>query len=195
MRGRCVPFNQHYLNIKVTMMKFLLFAAVFVSTTIYGQNLDGIMNIKFGSSLGVVKKEMLARPGCFLNAERSDSNYLFFDGVSFGGRETLFVSFKFYKNHFYTASVYIRPAFEQKLADLYTDLKTELETKYFKAKDYPKVPLGLLWEFKNKNSKENISNTIVLEVTETMNIKLTYQDGLLILPVLKAQKAKNNSDY
>ncbi len=177
------------------MTKFLLFAAVFISTTIYGQNLDGVMSIKFGSSIDVVKKAMLARPGCFINEKRSDSSYLFFDGVNFGEREALFVSFKFYKNKFYSASVYIRPAFEQKLADLYTDLKTELEAKYFKAKDYSKVPLGLLWEFKNKNSKENIFNSIVMEVTETMNIKLTYEDGLLILRVLKIQKAKSNSDY
>ena len=67
-----------------------------------------------------------------------------------------------------------------------------METKYFKAKEYPKVPLGLLWEFKSNNPKETVYNTILLEVTETMNIKLTYEDGLLILPVLKAQ---NNSDY
>ena len=177
------------------MTKFLLFATLFISTTIYGQKLDGIMNIKFGSSIDVVKKAMLARPGCFINEKRSDSSYLFFDGVNFGEREALFVSFKFYKNKFYTASVFIRPAFEQKLADLYNDLKTELETKYFKAKEYPKAPLGLLWEFKNNNPKENVYNTILLEVTETMNIKLTYEDGLLILLVLKAQKAKSNSDY
>ena len=177
------------------MTKFLLFAAVFISTTIYGQNLDGIMSIKFGSSIDVVKKAMLARPSCTINEKRSDTNRLYFNEQNFGGRETLFVLFKFYKNKFHTASVFIRPAFEQKLADLYTDLKKELEAKYFKATEYPTVPLGLLWEFKNKNSKENIYNTIIMEVTETMNIKLTYQDGLLILPVLKAEKAKNNSDY
>ena len=60
------------------MTKFILFAALFISTTIYGQNLDGVMSIKFGSSIDVVKKAMLARPGCFINEKRSDSSYLFF---------------------------------------------------------------------------------------------------------------------
>jgi hypothetical protein len=53
----------------------------------------------------------------------------------------------------------------------------------------------LLWEFKNTNSKEDIYNIISLNITEAMNIELIYQDALLILPVLKAQKAKNNSEY
>jgi hypothetical protein len=177
------------------MTKLLFFAALFISTNLYSQNLDGIMNIKFGSSIDVVKKAMLERPTCTIDEKRSDSSYLFFNEQNFGGRETLFILFKFYKNQFYTVSVFIRPAFEQKLTDLYTDLKKELETKYFKSKEYPKVPLGLLWEFKNKNSNEDIYNTIIMEVTERMNIKLTYQDGLLILPILKAQKVKSNSDY
>jgi len=179
------------------MTKFLLFAALLISTNIFGQKLDGFLDIKFGSSIDVVKKVMLARPGCFINEKRSDSSYLFFDGVSFGGRETLFISFKFLKNNFHTATVFIRPAFEQKTSDLYIDVKAELETKYFKSKKNPSPnkPFGLLWDFKNTNSKADIYNTISLDITEAMNIELIYQDGVLVLPILKAQKAKNNSDY
>ncbi len=179
------------------MTKFLLLAALLISTNIFGQKLDGFLDIKFGSSIDVVKKAMLARPGCFINEKRSDSSYLFFDGVSFAGREALFISFKFLKNQFHTATVFIRPAFEQKTSDLYINVKTELETKYFKAKKDPNPsrPFGLLWEFKNTNSKEDIYNIISLNITEAMNIELIYQDALLILPVLKAQKAKNNSEY
>lgn len=177
------------------MTKFLLFAAVLFATNAYGQNLDGIMNIKFGSSIDVVKKEMLSRPGVTFDENKSDTNYLLFKNVSFGGRETLFVSFKFFKNKFHTASVLIMPAFEQKLADLYAQIKSELEAKYFKGKDYPDADVAFIWEFPNPQSKGKLKNTIVMNVTEYLNVELTYQDGFLAKPVLEAKKAKDKSDY
>jgi len=176
------------------MTKFLLFAALFISINIYGQNLDGIMNVKFGSSVEIVKKEMLSRSGVTLD-NKSDTSYLLFKNVYFGGRETLFVSFKFYKNKFHTATVIIMPAFEQKLADLYALIKSELDTKYFKGKDYPNADVAYIWEFSNPQSKDKLKNTIIMNVTEYLNIELTYQDGLLAKPVLEAKKAKDKSDY
>ena len=176
------------------MTKFLLFAVLFISTNIYGQNLDGIMNVKFGSSVEVVKKEMLSRSGVTLD-DRSDTSYLLFKKVYFGGWETLFVSFKFYKNKFHTATVMIMPAFEQKLVDLYSQIKSELDTKYFNGKDYPNANVAYIWEFANPQSKGKLKNSIIMSVTEYLNVELTYQDGLLAKPILEAKKAKDKSDY
>ena len=79
------------------MTKFLLFAALFVSTNIFGQKLDGFMDVKFGSSIDVVKKAMLTKPGCRIDLEKCDTNYLYFKGVIFEQLSFLNTGSKFYK--------------------------------------------------------------------------------------------------
>lgn len=177
------------------MTKLFLIAIIFISTTSLGQTLEGFMDIKFGSSIEVVKKAMLTKPGCRIDLEKCDTNYLYFKGVMFGGRETLFISCKFFKNRFYEANLYIYPEFEQKLSDLYLDIKKDIEQKYYKISvDYSKTFLTT-WEFKNTNTKKDIFNTITLDINDGAVVLLKYKDGLLVLPVLEIQKKKAASDY
>ena len=96
---------------------------------------------------------------------------------------------------FYSASVFIYPAFEQKLTDLYMDIKKDLEQKYYKTNiDYSKTFLTK-WEFLNTKAKTEIFNTISLDIQDGAVVLLKYQDGLLVLPVLEAQKKKLLNDY
>ena len=177
------------------MAKLFLIALLFASPNLIGQTLDGFMGITFGSSIDVVKNTMLAKPGSKIVTEKCDTNYLYFKGIIFGGRETLFISFKFFKNMFYSASVFIYPAFEQKLTDLYMDIKKDLEQKYYKTNiDYSKTFLTK-WEFLNTKAKTEIFNTIRLDIQDGAVVLLKYQDGLLVLPVLEAQKKKLLNDY
>ena len=178
------------------MTKFFFIAILFISTNTFSQKLDGFLGIKFGSSIAEVKKEMLARKGCTIDLTKCDTSHLFFGDCVFAGRETLFILFRFFKNKFHTVNVFFRPAFEQKVNDLYLEIKKELDEKYYLTKSDFNESFVSFWKFKNtKTTRKDVNNSISLDITELSIVKLTYQDGLLVLPALAAQNVKNKSDY
>lgn len=182
-----------------------------------GQILEAFLGIKFGSSLESVKEVMLAKPNCILDSENSDCNQLFFEGVKFAGREVLFISFKFIDDKFHTAYVLIRPKLESQTIDLYTEIKDEINTKYFiTVEDYEsyktpyekddgytetaielgKASFSAYWKFKKLTSVyDDLDNYITLGITEGLNIQICYQDGELINLAVEREKAKNSDDY
>lgn len=87
------------------------------------------LGIKFGTSLGAVKETISGKPNCVFDTDNSDDNQLFFEGIKFAGRETLFISFKFIDDKFHTAYVLIRPNLESHTIDLYNEIKDEINEK------------------------------------------------------------------
>lgn len=181
----------------------------------YSQNLDSFFGVKFGSPQEAVKKVMLSKPGCKLDTKDSDDNTLVFSGVKFAGRETFLIVFNFVNNKFHTAKVLIPSSLPSKAILLYNEIKSELNEKYYLTLDdfenyeYPyekgdgytesaiklgKATFTAFWVFSNTNSTED-KNSISLQVTETLDILLTYQDGALIKEAVQKRKDQDFKDY
>lgn len=201
-------FNSNQMRNKV----LLLF--IIISITCNAQNLDGFFGIKFGSTREQVKSIMLERKNGKIDLENCSEKKLIFDNVKFAGRMSQFVLFSFVNNKFHTAKVIIKEPLESKVVDVYNDIKTELNTKYFKTTDdfenykspyekgdgytetaikVGKLTIAAYWTFKNPNS--DAENLISLEIDEKMLIKIGYQDGLLIKEAVNIKNKENFSDY
>lgn len=205
------------MEIKINFMfRYLFLITLFFSVNTFGQGIEGFMGIKFGTSIDVVKKTMLSKPGCTLDNKYSDTNHLVFDGIKFAGRETLFIRFEFVDKKFHTATAFFKPNLSSKTIDLYNEIKSEINEKYYiteedfeiyrspyeKGDGYTesairlgKASFSAFWKYKNTNTTEDVNNYIALEINENLNIELSYQDGVLVKISSQRKKAKNNTDY
>jgi len=190
----------------------LLMLCMFVSG--YGQSkdtLDGFFGCKFGSSRQVVKAIMLSKAGSKVYSE--DVNSIIFTGVKFAGHKVNVIIFQFVNNKFHTAKVLLSSPYESGVIDLYNDIKSGINERYYVTDgDYERydepyykddgytisaIKLGkanfsAYWEFSNSRSdKEDDSNTISVEISQSLSVIISYQDGVLINEVIK----KNNKDY
>jgi len=177
---------------------------------------DAFLGLKFGASVEHVKETILAKPGCVLDIENSDNENIIFNGLKFAGRETLLIMFRFIDNKFHTAHVFIKPKLESHIIDLYNEIKDEINDKYYiteedyetykfpyeKNDNYTETAISLgkasfssFWKFKNRDTSENIYNYITLDITENLDIRVCYQDGILAELYMTKQKEKNQADY
>ena len=160
---------------------------------------------------------MLAKPECKIDQKNSNEALLVFTGISFAGRNTLFISFDFINRKFHTGSVYFDAGLESKVIDYYTEIKNELNEKYYKSildfelykEPYKKgdgytesaIKLGkatfsTYWTFKNaKQKSDEENNSIALVINERLRVVLSYQDGVLITEAIEKVKSKNLKDY
>jgi hypothetical protein len=195
----------------------LLCLLLTLSTFCYSQSLEGFLGFKFGLNADSIKKAMLLKPGCKIDQENSKKNILIFKGVTFGGRETQFISFEFVNDKFYIGTVMIGSPIEFKTVSLYNDIRSDLNTKYFNASktvetyDSPykkgdnntdvaiklgKANFSSFWYFKNpKSARKDIVNSITLSITFKMLVKIVYQDGVLNNDAQELLKKKNVQDY
>lgn len=194
------------------MYRLLCAFTLLCSTSTFSQTLDGFMGIKFGSSPDSVKRVVLSKPGAQLNTEQSDEHTLLFKGLKFAGREVVMIGFKFNDNQFYGAMVAVKINSSTKIFELYKEIKSELNEKYFittndyEEYEYPykkgdglteqaiqktKANIHAYWEFKNVGSK---SNYITLSASGFF-IMLKYYNGALNTLAEKKEKAEKNKDY
>lgn len=174
--------------------------------------LNGFLGIDFGSTQEIVIEKLLTRTGCVLDHDNSDENALFFNGLRFAGRETLFVMVRFYENSFAKASVFIRPKLEAHTINWYLEIKEEINAKYFiSQEDYEiyespyekddgyvetaislgKAKFSCFWAFKDNNVEDYIS----VRINEDMHIVLSYENGHLMELLVSKNKAQDNLDY
>lgn len=175
--------------------------------------LNGFLGVNFGSTKENVKARLLSRPECILDEDNSDDNALFFNGIKFAGRETLFIMFMFYENGFANATVLIKPKLEAHTISLYSEIKGEINEKYFVSQeDYEiyespyekddgyvetaisvgKATFSCYWTFKDE---DNIEDYISLRINEDLNIVLTYENSYLMEQLVKKNKAMDSLDY
>lgn len=188
-----------------------------LSTLCYGQGLEGFFGFKFGTSMDSIKKGMLLKPGCKIDFESSTKDVLFFKGITFAGREVQLISFEFANDKFHTGNVILKPQVENKVIELYNDIKADLTQKYSSSSktvetyDSPykkgdgntetairlgKAHFSSTWIFKNqKPDKKNFQNSISLAITFKMNVQITYQDGVLFNDAQELKKKRNTEDY
>ena len=198
------------------MNRILFTISLFFSTTLFGQTLEGFMGIKFGTSIEAVKKSMLSKPGCKIDLKYNDTNRIIFDGVTFAGRETLFIKMLFVDKKLHTAIAYFRPSLESKTIELFNEIKNDINEKYYKTTDdfelyekpyykndgfteqgirLGKTTFSVYWTFKHPNTQNNVNDYISLKITESLSIALKYEDGVLVEIASSKEKAKSNSDY
>ena len=96
--------------------------------------LDGFWEIKFGSSLEDAKKIMESKPGCVFR-ENGKENQLMCLGLKFAGKNTFAIRLDFWNNKFHTANVYFEPTESCNIIELYNEIKSGLNKKYFATPD------------------------------------------------------------
>jgi hypothetical protein len=188
-----------------------------ISVLSYNQTLDGFYGFKFGLTYDSIKKAMLAKPGCKIDKENTTKNVLSFKGVSFANRDVQYISFEFTSDQFYIGTVAFKAASDFKIVNLYNDIQSELNAKYYKTtkvtetynSPYKKgdnqtetaIKLGKTnfssyWYFKNpKSTRKDVQNSIWLNISYKMLVKIVYQDGVLYQQAQELLKKKNIQDY
>lgn len=180
------------------------------------QTIDKFYGMKFRSSMDSVKKSMLAKPGCILNSKYSNQNILSFTGIKFADRKTLFMMFKFINKKLFMGVAVIRPENESVIVDLYYKIKAELSEKYYRADDFELYQppfykndgktltaiktnnvsfMSIFFMKKPDDNNKETQNGITLEITEDVNVKISYQDELLVIESNLQKKNKKMTDY
>lgn len=199
------------------MFKFLWISFLLFTTSALGQSLEGCMGIKFGSSQDIVKKSMLAKPGCRLSTTLSGKDILIFTNVQFAGHRTIGIHFYFIDGKLHSASVIVQADLESQVIDLYNTIREEINSKYYPTKLYEekytspyekgdaqtetaiklgKASFASYWKFKNTAyPSEDMDDCIFLDITKQLYIKIRYQNTFLFKIAYDRLKEKINADY
>ncbi|HEY3371693.1 MAG TPA: hypothetical protein VGK10_12630 [Prolixibacteraceae bacterium] len=175
--------------------------------------LDGFLGIEFGSSLENVKEKFVTKTGIILESIDDENDALFCNGAKFAGRETEMLLFLFFDNKFCKGVVYIKPNLASKVVDIYSQIRNEINQKYFITELYyetylnpyekddgytesaislGKADFSCFWNFMNVGTLEN---TISLIISEKLEIVITYENGNLMKLLVESNELKNSIDY
>ena len=176
--------------------------------------LTGFLGIEFGSNKEFAKEKILSREGAIFDEENSSEDILFFDGVKFGGRKTSYLFLMFIDNKFAKSSVVINPKLDAFAIDLYKEIKSEINSKYYITEDdfeiyeepyyendgytetgiqAGKIKFSSYWEFADQNNGQD--DFIALRITEDMEIIISYEDGDLADEMANKRNKENSEDY
>lgn len=175
--------------------------------------LKNFLGIDFGESRESVKEKMLSRENCYFDEENSSNQFQFFKGVKFAGRETDFIMLLFYENKFCKSAIFIKPKLQSQIVQLYQDIKSEINNKYYKTDDdfehyeYPyekndghietaislgKANFSSYWVFPDQ---DGIDDFITLKITEDFDVVINYEDGNLTGKMVDENNEENSLDY
>ncbi|MBL0737675.1 hypothetical protein JI750_12285 [Flavobacterium sp. GN10] len=176
--------------------------------------LTSFLGIEFGSSKEISREKLLSREGAILDEVNSSEDALFFDGLKFGGRQTSYVLLLFVNNKFTKSSVVITPKLDAFTINLYKEIKSEINSKYYKTEDdfeifeepyyeddgytetgirVGKISFESYWKFTDQNGGKD--DFIALRITEDMQIIINYEDGDLSDEMADKKNIKNSEDY
>lgn len=189
------------------MKKLLLVLAVLFSFNGYAQEMTGCLGNKFGESVSTVKQTMAGKPEFEFNKQvPTGISYL---GGKYGAYNCVGVVFQFYNDKLHTIKVLVDPDAVPKILDNYYAIVTDLRNKYgvepqyahryrypYEANDGHTVTairngyadIACLFQFPEDKA-------IVIEITQTLTIKISYQDGKLADAAINENEKKNQSDY
>jgi hypothetical protein len=176
-------------------------------------NVDSFLGIKFGSSVSTVKQALSKRPGAKFDLKGSTKDALVYDGITVAGKNTSYVTFFIYKGQLDGGVAFFSTSLEAKIIDLYEEIKSDLNSKYYITKDdcksfkYPykdgdgqettAIKLGKAeyisrWIFPQEDGTKN---TISLGIDEDLTIHLIYNYGKLYDEEKKETKKAESKDY
>jgi len=193
-------------SILVTML-LLLSYTTFCQTTETPLNekiLSAPIGLSFGMSI-IQVKAVMAKKGATPDVKYSKNDRLIFNKVKAGPKTTEFIKMLFVDDKLFDISMHFNEI-EGNLQRGFDQLKEPLDSKYgpgelFRSFDYPykdgdgyemqairlgKGSISSYWTFKNA--------TISLEISETLDIELGYQDTELAKIYFTRKKKKEESD-
>jgi hypothetical protein len=154
------------------------------------KNLDGFLNIPFGTSKEVLI-ELIKEYEGVIDEGTNDSETLIISNMIFDGDQTQLILFKFFENKFWKAIVYFDCP-KKKLIEAYHTIKEVINEKYYfteSSQDFysssllkflnldqiaikrGKAQFFTSWNFDNSPYKDN---GIILEINKEFDLKLTY---------------------
>lgn len=176
--------------------------------------LNNFLGIEFGASKETSKEKMLSRNGVTFDEENSTEDALFFDGLKFAGRQTSYVFLLFVNDKFTKSTVVITPKLDSNAINLYNDIKSEINSKYyitesdFKIFEEPyfendgytetgirvgKIKFSSFWKFTDQNGGKD--DYIALNISEDLQIIISYEDGDLSEEMIDIIQKENLDDY
>lgn len=173
---------------------------------------DDFWGIPWGTKHSKVKEMMAKKEGLTIDKVNSDTATLIYDGGEFAGKPVEFISINAYSaTGMHTATVVFDAPIESKVIDQYDDIKEKLIKKYGKpTNDYKfftdpyeegdgyetqairvgKGTFAAYWNFKS-TSGDKVS--ILLQITESLKVRLTYQNDILF-NIYKTNKESKEQD-
>ncbi len=175
--------------------------------------LEGFWGIKWGTSAAQMKKEMLQKQGVTLDAKNSKDGSMFFDNGKWGAFRVVFSIFQYGERGVHTAKALLSPTVEAKVIDLYDDVVSSLTEKYGDPKNeikdfkppyrdgdgyetqaikYGKGTYSTYWGIPSAKGDED---AIVVEITEGLEVRVTYQNTDMFNTANEKTKKVLQSDY
>lgn len=191
-------------------MKKLLTVLLISFTSVFSNaqtSLKGCMGINFGDSQSHVRSVMSTKDG--FHAYKDEDGSLSYTEGNFAGHTAIGAVFKFHQDKLHTIIILLEIPQEPKAMDFYYGILNDLKDKYgvmyeknhvyrspyFAGDGYTVsgikmgyIDIGSLFSFDD-------TNVIGVDITSSISIKLTYQDGHLIDAAVEAAKNKQKQDY
>ena len=175
----------------------------------YGQaqntSLDGFLKSNWGQSMAEVKANNLPK-GYEYFADTGDDLLPVTDG-NFAGVSNCMIIWMFTGDKLFQGVVVIDPELSAKAMSEYDSMKDKINSKYgvgntYETYDYPYDEGDGHWETAFKIGKGHLStywsfddgNSLSMELTEELKIRITYQSTELVSEKIKQQNATNNDD-
>lgn len=198
---------------------FLLMMLMTICVSSFSQQLNGFMGIPFGTPKAELKEKFMAKnQTATIYTDKPD--ILTFENARFGGRNAIAIIFAFTNDgKFHTGIALLENETEDMVFNMYDEIVQDVNTKYHYRDDkldywaYPysasdrynhgvtamklgKCKLQSIWRFDvNDPSSTEDDNVISVETTKSCNIKVAYQNGIMINQVLSSKKEKDSQDY
>lgn len=191
------------------MKKLLsIISIILITISVNAQTtLKGCMGIEFGDSQSHVRSVMTTKQG--FEPYKNEPGGLSYTGGSFAGHKAVGAIFRFYQDKLHTIVILLEIEPEPKAMDFYYEILNDLKDKYgvmyeknhvyrspyFEGDGYTVsgikmgyIDIGSIFSFDD-------TNVIGVDITKSMSLKLTYQDGHLIDAAVEADKNKHQQDY
>lgn len=187
----------------------LIFALLLFVSSIQAQTstLDGFLKSDWGSSKAAVINNNSTKGYNYYEGEGLDNNMLVAMDADFAGTSDCIIVWLFTSDKLFQGTVTIGPELSAKAMTEYSGMRAKIAGKYgagetYENYDYPYDEGDGHWETAFKLGKGHLStywvfddeNTIGMELTENLNIKITYQSNELVVEEINKRKDANNDD-
>jgi hypothetical protein len=200
---------------KISILTFI--SALWFTASAQVLEIKGGLGLDFGSTKSSAKLMMKSKhPDVRFDEEKP--NVIYYVGGQWIGKTAGIWAFQYTdSNELHTICVFTEPENESGIYDLYESVVKDLSTKYGDPTDvietwkYPyeqkdkythgttalrtgKATMMTYWQSINPKSNGDVNNTILVEITTTLDVKVTYQDGLRIKEVTKKRTAEKQNE-
>lgn len=169
--------------------------------------LKGCMGINFGDSQSHVRSVMSTKKD--FNPYKDEPGGLSYTEGNFAGNKAVGAIFKFHQDKLHTIVILLEIEQEPKAMDFYYGILNDLKDKYgimYEKSHVYRSPYfagdgytisGIKMGYIDISSLFSFDDTNVIgvEITTSISLKLTYQDGHLIDAAVEAEKNKQKQDY